>query len=56
MAKKRKEPEETYDVTVWNLTNGEIAKKLWRATYEEAEELREYYADEPMYDVVVEER
>jgi hypothetical protein len=56
MGRKKKEPEETYEVTVWDY-EGNIVKKLWEATYEEAEALREQYADDhSVAEVVVEER
>lgn len=46
---------ESYEVTVWGL-EGEIVRKLWEATYEEAEEVREEYADDPFRTVVVDRR
>ena len=48
-------PEERFDVTVWD-HEGNVVKKLWDATDDEAEEVREQYADEPLKTVVVEER
>lgn len=50
------EDEPTYEVTVWNDSNGDIVKKLWNATASEVEEVREQYEDEPYYSVQVEER
>jgi len=49
------EREERYEVTVWD-HEGDIIKKLWDASYEEAELMREQYADDQMKTVVVEER
>lgn len=53
--KQEPEPEEVYTVTVWD-HEGDIVKKLWEATYDEAEAVREEYADDPFKTVVVEER
>ena len=55
---KRKKPEvdeSTYEVTVWN-DEGDIVKKLWEATIEEADEVREEYADDPFKTVIIEEK
>jgi hypothetical protein len=46
----------TYEVTVWNDSNGDIVKKLWEATEDEVDDIRERYEDEPFHSVVVEER
>lgn len=54
--KQKPMEDERYDVTVWDLRDGDIVKKLWEAAYEEAEEVREQYADEPFYDVQIEEK
>lgn len=42
-----------YEVTVWNQTNGDIERKVWDATEEELEELREWYEDEPWLEIVI---
>ena len=48
--------ETRYEVTVWDIINGDIVKKLWNATAEEADEIRDQFEDEPFREVVVEER
>lgn len=48
-------PEERFEVTVWD-HEGNIVKKLWDASDDEVEEVREQYGDEPLKTVVVEER
>ena len=48
-------PDEIYEVTVWNLTNGDIERKLWRATQDDLEALIKQYEDEPFYEVQWEE-
>lgn len=53
--KKKPTNDERYEVTVWD-HEGDIVKKLWDATHEEAEEVREQYEDDPFKTVVVEER
>jgi hypothetical protein len=57
MTRRTKKPyeDERYVVTVWDHEGG-IVKKLWDATYEEAEEVREHYEDDPLKTVIVEER
>lgn len=58
MARKQKQKpwaDERYEVTVWD-HEGDVVKKLWDATYEEAEEVREQYVDDPLKTVVIEER
>lgn len=42
-----------YEVSVWNVVEGDHVKKLWEATEAELDDLYEQYADEPFYDVVV---
>lgn len=54
--KKKPMADERYEVTVWDIREGDIVKKLWDASYEEAEEVREHYADEPFHEVQIEER
>ena len=54
--KKKLIDDERYVVTVWNIMDGSIEKKLWNATYEEAEGVRAQYSDEPFCDVQVEEK
>lgn len=55
--KQKKKPmsDERYDVDVWD-HEGNVVRHLRDATYEEAEELREEYADDPFHAVVIEER
>ena len=42
-----------YEITVWNLTNGDIEKKLRDATEEQLAELRDQLEDEPWCEVVI---
>lgn len=59
MARKPKprpvEENESFEVTVWD-HEGDIVKKLWDATYEEAEEVQAQFEDDPFKTVVVERR
>lgn len=48
--------DQEYEVTVWNMMDGDIVKKLWNATAVEANEIREQYADDQTKDVQVEPR
>lgn len=48
------EGDATYEVTVWDLTNGDVVKKLWHASEAELQEVEEYYGNEPMYEIVAE--
>lgn len=54
MARKQKhktDDDERYEVTVWD-HEGNIVKKLWDASYEECEEVRNQYEDDPLKTVV----
>lgn len=42
-----------YEVSVWNVVEGDHVKKLWEATEKELDDLRERYVDEPFYQVIV---
>lgn len=59
MTKKRKPALDTYEpcyeVAVWN-HEGDVVEVLWSATADELDEIREKYADDPLHDVVAEER
>jgi hypothetical protein len=59
MAKRKAreaEDERTFEVTVWDMTNGDIVKKRWDATSAEVAEIEEEFRDEPFREVKVEER
>lgn len=43
--------EQSYEVTVWDMREGDIVKKLWNADAIEADQVREQYADEPFIEV-----
>jgi len=43
-----------YEVTVWNVVDGDIVAKNWSATEEEVAEMETRYGDEPYFDVQVE--
>jgi hypothetical protein len=47
--------DERYEVTVWD-HDGNIVKKLWDASYDETEEVRGQYDDEPLMIIDVRER
>jgi hypothetical protein len=57
MARAKKKPvdDRQYEVTVWDMRDGDIVKKLWQASAEELAEVEELYSDEPFYSVQVEE-
>ncbi len=42
-----------YEVTVWD-HEGNLVDKLWEATFDEAEAMREKWIDDPLKSVVVE--
>lgn len=48
--------DQEYEVTVWDIVEGDIVKKRWNATASEADEIREQYADDPNKSVQVEPR
>lgn len=49
------EDEPIFEVEVWN-HEGDIVRKVWEATYDEAEAIREEYRDEPLLTVIARER
>lgn len=55
--KQKQKPwdDERYEVIAWG-HEGEIVKRLWDASYEEAEEVRGQYEDEPGLTVDIRER
>ncbi len=46
---------EKYDITVWNLIEGEIVSRLRHATERQLSEIEEQYGDEPGCEIQVEE-
>lgn len=48
--------DQEYEVTVWDMVEGDIVKKRWDAPAAEADEIREQYADDPTKSVQVEPR
>jgi hypothetical protein len=55
-ARDKDEGGDRYEVTVWDMVRGDIIKKLWDATWAEAEGVRDWYADDIGIEVVVEEK
>lgn len=45
--------EPRYEISVWNIVEGDLVKKLWEATEAELAEIEERYRDEPFYEVVI---
>jgi hypothetical protein len=59
MAKRKLQPtdaDDRFDVTVWNMFEGDIAKKLWDATWDEVQDVYKQYDADPFYEVQVEPR
>ena len=56
---RRKKPSphenEVFEVTVWSW-DGDVLKRLWGATYDEAVAVQEEYGDDPLATVVIEQR
>lgn len=48
--------DQTYEVTVWDMREGDIVKKLWDADAVEMNEVRDQYIDEPFMEVHIEAR
>jgi hypothetical protein len=55
MAKLKKRDDRVFDVTVWNLMDGDIVKKGWSLSPAEVAEIEEQFEDEPMCQVQIEE-
>jgi hypothetical protein len=43
-----------YEVTVWDMADGDIVKKLWEASQGELDDIQDRYGDDPRYSVQVE--
>ncbi len=52
--KKGREPKLVmhYEISVWD-DEGDVVRKLWDASEEELAEVREAFADEPRYSIVI---
>jgi len=48
--------ERTFDVTVWDMLDGDIVKKIRNATESEANAIEQEFLDDPMRAVSIEER
>lgn len=46
----------TYEITVWEIDNGDIKEKYWIATADELDDVLHQYRDEPEFEVQFEER
>lgn len=45
--------EPRYEISVWNIVEGDLVKKLWDATEAELTDIEDRYGDEPFYDIVI---
>lgn len=55
MPRKKKADVECVDVTVWD-HEGNIVKKAWEATWDEADAIEDQYSDDPLKTVIIERR
>lgn len=53
MAKKKPKMVWHYEISVWNVVEGDIVKKVWDGTEEELGEIEEQYDDEPFYQIII---
>lgn len=53
MSKRKPKPVTRYEISVWNIVNGDHVKKLWEATEKELQEIEDWYGDEPFYQIVI---
>lgn len=42
-----------YEISVWNIVEGDVVRKLWDASEDDLEAIEEQYGDEPFYEVVI---
>lgn len=42
-----------YEITVWDIFEGDVLKKCWEADEDELSEIEEQYSDEPGVQVVI---
>jgi len=54
VSKKKNNGKVRYEVTVWNMVNGDIVRKLWDADADDVSEIREQYGDNPLMQIIVE--
>lgn len=58
MPKAKRQPKDDgrrFEVTVWDMMDGDIVKKRWDATQAEVDEIEEEFRDEPFREVQIEE-
>ena len=45
-----------YEITVWNMIDGDILEKNWEATERDLDDIEERYRDEPNIEIEIEEK
>ena len=45
-----------FEITVWDIANGDIVEKLWEASKRESDEIEERYSEDEALEVQVEEK
>lgn len=53
MTRKKPKTETRYEISVWNIVEGDVVKKLWEATEAELADIEEWYRDESFYQIVI---
>lgn len=46
--------DQTFEITVWDIANGDIVKKYWEADSKVLDQVQEDYGDDPRFDIQVE--
>lgn len=49
----REKPVHHYEITVWDITNGDIVHKEWDGSEEDLSWCEETYAGEPFFEIVI---
>lgn len=53
MPKRNAKTETRYEISVWNIVEGDLVKKVWEGTEAQLQDIEERYGDEPFYDIVI---
>jgi hypothetical protein len=53
MRRQKPKTETRYEISVWNISEGDLIRKFWNATEDYLADIEEQYSDEPSYSIVI---
>jgi hypothetical protein len=53
MSRRKPKTEIHYEISVWNIVEGDLVRKFWDATEDYLADIEEQYRDEPFYSIVI---